>query len=190
MNSRPLTFVGDELDSGSLLTPLLFLLGKPSSLKSTINVKDIAVEPSDLDERLELRQQHFHAFWECWVNEYVRNLPPFKGSCGGKGSIKVGSVVLVQGEGTNRLQWPLGVIQAIHPGRDGLVRCVEVKTAKGLFTRPIQRMHSLEMIDHPTLSDVRSIDARNDTVSDVTCPEPPKPFVSRYGRKITKPDRL
>ena len=193
VNSRPLTFVGDELDSGSPLTPSLFLLGRPSSLKSPINVKDIVVEPSDLNERLELRQQLFHAFWECWVNEYVRNLPPFKGSCGSKGSIKVGSVVLVQGEGTNRLQWPLGVIQAIHPGRDGLVRCVEVKTAKGLFTRPIQRIHNFEMIDDPcvpTLSDVRSIDANNDTVSDVTCPEPPKPVVSRYGRTITKPDRL
>ena len=33
----------------------------------------------------------------------------------------------------------------IHPGKDGLVRAVKLKTAKGLITRPIQKLHDLEV---------------------------------------------
>ena len=59
----------------------------------------------------------------------------------------MGSVILIRGEGSNRLQWPMGIVHRVYPGRDGLVRTVQVKTTKGLLTRPIQRIHDLEMTD-------------------------------------------
>ena len=41
----------------------------------------------------------------------------------------------------------MGIVHRVYPGRDGLVRTVQVKTTKGLLTRPIQRIHDLKMTD-------------------------------------------
>ena len=61
----------------------------------------------------------------------MRNLPPCHGSAA-KGNLEEGSVVLIREGGTPRLQWPLGVVTKMFPGRDGIVRAVELKTSKGL----------------------------------------------------------
>ena len=83
-------------------------------------------------------------FWSVWMDEYVRNLPPYKGNAQSR-DLKVGSVVLIEGEG-NRIDWPLGLVHSIHPGRDGLSRAITLRTQKGLITRPIQRLHDLELL--------------------------------------------
>ena len=84
----------------------------------------------------------------------------------------MGYVILIRGEGSKRLQWPMGIVHRVYPGRDGLVRTVEVKTTKGLLTRPIQRIHDLEMTD----STFESTESPN--------------RVSQYGRKMKLPSRL
>jgi hypothetical protein len=38
------------------------------------------------------------------------------------------------------LQWPLGRIHAVHPGPDGVIRVVSVKSARGVFKRPINEV--------------------------------------------------
>ena len=47
-----------------------------------------------------------------------------------------------------RLQWPIGMIVNVYPGRDGLIRSVDVKTRRGVINRSIQRLHDLEMNSH------------------------------------------
>ena len=37
----------------------------------------------------------------------------------------------------------------MYPGGDGKVRRVDVRTAKGIFCRPIQRLHKLEVCVSP-----------------------------------------
>ena len=147
MNSRPLTFVGDELDSGSPLTPSHFLLGGSPHLKQNLNSEDMSVTQEDLIQKNKLCCHISDQFWVRWIDEYIKNLRTSVAQPASKKCVQVGSVVLVRGEGTNRLQWPLGVVQAVYPGRDGLVRTVEVKTAKGKFVRPIQRIYSLELVN-------------------------------------------
>ena len=61
------------------------------------------------------------------------------------GYVQVGSLVLVQGETRHRLSWPIGVVKQVFPGRDGVVRAVDIKTSKGLLTHSIQRLHVLEI---------------------------------------------
>ena len=46
VSSRPLTFVGDELDSGSPLTPFHILLGRPRGFKPTIESDNPVIEPT------------------------------------------------------------------------------------------------------------------------------------------------
>ena len=36
-------------------------------------------------------------------------------------------------------------VDKVHPGKDGLVRTATVKALKGVFNRPVQRLHKLEI---------------------------------------------
>ena len=57
-----------------------------------------------------------------------------------------GKVVLIHSE-TLRNQWKLGVIIQLHPGKDGLVRSVTLRTTKGnLISRPIEKLYPLEVL--------------------------------------------
>ena len=79
-----------------------------------------------------------------WHNEYIRNLPPLtrkNNNC----NIAVGSIVLIKQEGKPRIEWPLALILKLIPGRDGLIRAVQLKTASGTFTRAIKKLVHLEM---------------------------------------------
>ena len=51
-----------------------------------------------------------------------------------------GDLVLLQESGTAPTKWPLGRILETHPGKDDLVRVVTVKTAQGIYTRPISKI--------------------------------------------------
>ena len=43
------------------------------------------------------------------------------------------------------LQQPIGLVVNVYPGRDGLIRSVDVKTKQGIFKRSIQTLHDLEI---------------------------------------------
>ena len=89
--------------------------------------------------------QRLEHFWNVWRKDYIANLTPvvkgFKQKC----NLVVGSTVLVKEDNMPRLQWPIGVIVKVYPGRDGLIRSVDVKTKKGVINRSIQRLHDLEI---------------------------------------------
>lgn len=56
-------------------------------------------------------------------------------------------MVLLKEENTSPLQWPLGHIKQIYPGKDGLVRVVDV-TAKGnIYKRPLLKLAKLPISD-------------------------------------------
>ena len=60
-------------------------------------------------------------------------------------SLAVGSIVLIKEEGKPRIEWPLALILKLIPGRDGLIRAVQLKTARGNFTRAIKKLVRLEI---------------------------------------------
>ena len=59
--------------------------------------------------------------------------------------MSVGDAVLIKSEDKNKGKWPLAIIQAIYPGRDGLVCGVQLQTGKGLLKRPVQHLYPLEL---------------------------------------------
>ena len=141
INSRPLTVIDD--DKLTPLTPAHFLSGRPAGLRP---------EPYDLEttpaEQKLLLDQKLDCFWKRWSTEYVRELPYCRSSkstgSDRAGTITEGSYTLVREDNVPRMQWPVGVIMKVFPGRDGLIRAVEVKTKTGTRTRPVQRLHVLE----------------------------------------------
>ena len=143
LNSRPLTFVGDTLEDGEILTPSHFLIGR--KVMSKPNLENDSFKYEDLVSRWEAQNDALEEFWSVWSNVYLRNLPPFKGPVTQR-PIETGEIVLIKEEGYPRLQWPLGRVQRVFPGIDEHTRAVELKTKKGILVRPIQKLHSLEVI--------------------------------------------
>ena len=50
-------------------------------------------------------------------------------------------------ENVPRGSWPLGLVQEVNVGRDGLVRSARVKTKTTILTRPITKIVTLECDD-------------------------------------------
>ncbi|XP_063601659.1 uncharacterized protein LOC134777731 [Penaeus indicus] len=115
VNSRPLTFVGDEPDVSNPLTPSHFLIGRNAGLQLEISDQPSYVTGKDLIIRESVRQQQLDRFWKLWSNDYLRNLPPavkgFVPNC----NVKKGAVVLVREDHVSRLKWPLGVVTEVFP---------------------------------------------------------------------------
>ena len=55
-------------------------------------------------------------------------------------NISIGDVVLLVDKSMARGQWKLGIIEDVLPGRDGLVRSVNVRTSAGNYNRPITKL--------------------------------------------------
>ena len=48
--------------------------------------------------------------------------------------------LVLREENTTPLHWPTAVIIDVHPGKDGIVRVVTLRTPRGTFKRPITKI--------------------------------------------------
>lgn len=168
VNSRPLTTVGDSPDSLTPLTPNHFLIGRTHSFQPVVDIGlKQPITSSDLRAREQRRLQLLQTFWSVWSSDYLRNLPPTLNRFKKHGDLKQGSVVMIKEDNLPRMKWPLGVVLEMYPGRDNVCRSVRVRTAKGIFVRPIQRLYDLEISqDHALVSAHKRSDVQR-TPSDV-----------------------
>ena len=149
INSRPLTrLYGNPGDEGPI-TPSHFLLEQP--LKS--HQQDDFAKPlsaTELSHRYYARQLSLSKFWRKFREQYITNLPPVVRKHKRGNTVAVGDLVLIREENFgSRLNWPLARVVKLHPGRDGLIRSVDVKTSKSIICRPIQKLHKLEVSEIP-----------------------------------------
>ena len=54
---------------------------------------------------------------------------------------------MLQESGTVPAQWPVGRVIWTHPGCDNLVRVVTLKTARGVYKRPVSKVAVLLPVD-------------------------------------------
>ena len=146
INSRPLTYSSvDEPDR--LITPNHFLLGRMVHEKLSLDDFDDSSQAESLRSSSAARVTALEQFWEIWQGSYLKELPVLVSRFRARGAPPVGSVVLVHDGSLPRAQWPLGVIECCHRGRDGRIRAVDLKTAKGRISRPVQALLDLEVTD-------------------------------------------
>ena len=148
VNSRPLTFVGDEIQSSNPLTPNHFLSCKVLSYQGGVIEDHEAVSAGALSLREKVCRQRLDSFWQVWRTEYLRNLPLCVPKFKERGSLTVVSVVLIHEYRQPRLQWEVGVVIEVLPGKDQKVRSVKLHTRNGIKLRSIQRLHMLEYLSH------------------------------------------
>ena len=58
-------------------------------------------------------------------------------------------MVLLTDENKPPLHWPLGRIVAIFTGNDDICRAVKVRTAKGVYNRPVVKLRRLPIDPAP-----------------------------------------
>ncbi|RUA04970.1 MAG: hypothetical protein DSY43_05555 [Gammaproteobacteria bacterium] len=139
INSRPLTFIGDDIRDGRVITPALLAIGRDLG-----SVPDEPVREVSLDERYYYQQQLQNHFWDRWMREYLPSLTVRQKWTEEMKPLKENDVVLITDDNVSRGHWRLGKVVQTFPGTDGLTRTVRILTKRGLVNRPVQRLHLLE----------------------------------------------
>lgn len=137
MNSRPLVPMTEDPNDFSALTPAHFIIGSTMHSVPSPNVCDIP--RSRLDHYHQL-QQLYQQFWHHWRTEYLQELQKDTRSRQPNTAISPGRLVVIVDEFQHPVRWPLARIEAVHPGADGLVRVVSLRTPKGIIKRPVTKI--------------------------------------------------
>ncbi|KAJ8018051.1 hypothetical protein HOLleu_44175 [Holothuria leucospilota] len=144
INSRPLTYVGTDVNDPAPLSPSHFLLGRTISCQPETGQETVTTR-QDLVDRSLLCKHRADLFWERWKNDYLRNLPPAIQKFKAKNNLEIGSVVLIKEDRRPRMKWDLGVVLEMFRGCDNLVRSVRLRTPTGVIIRPIQKLCYMEL---------------------------------------------
>ena len=137
INSRPITYIGDDVRDGMHLTPAHLLIGRP--LGQMPRISDQSESNLSLQKRFLYRRR--------WMKEYLLNLNVRKRWLSERKRLHVGDVVLVAEGKTPRGKWIIAKVVELYTGRDGLVRNVKLKTTKGHLNRSVHKLHLLEVAE-------------------------------------------
>jgi len=141
INSRPLTYIGDDIRDGRVITPALLAIGRdlgntPDDVPKPVKLK--------LSDRYRYQQRLQNHFWSRWLQEYLPSLTIRQKWTKEEIPLKEKDVVLVSEDNISRGKWRLGKVAETFPGKDGRTRTVKVLTKKGMINRPVQKLHLLE----------------------------------------------
>jgi hypothetical protein len=106
------------------------------------------IENDDLRKRAKHLLKCKEALWKCWSQEYLRTLRErHRNQVGSKGALPaVGDVVILKTDEKNRGEWPLGIIEELIMGKDGVIRVAKVHAGKGRLERAVQHLFPLELL--------------------------------------------
>ncbi len=139
LNSRPLVKVDNDIDNLNILTPSHFLVGEviTSPPETTQEIQ------LSLKSRWDIVQKMKLCFWKRWHLDYLSSLQGRTKWKTMETNFKIGDIVILKEDNVPPAVWPLGKIVATHPGKDGVVRVVSIKTKKGIFKRSIVKLCAL-----------------------------------------------
>ena len=145
LNNRPLSYIEDDLQN-PILTPnsLMFIMFVSSNVLP--EMESHRVDDRDLRKRAKFLKRCKDAVWKRWTNEYVQGLRERHIMLKGKTlSLSVGDVVIIKSDERNRGEWPLGIVEQLYQGKDGVVRAVKLRAGKSFVERPVQHLYPLEL---------------------------------------------
>ena len=142
VNNRPLTANSDDIEDLEVLTPNHFLIGRNFSNNSHLG----DIRSNDVCSRKRWRQVQYisEQFWKRCLREYLPTLTRRTKWTTQAKPLRVGDLVMLQEDNTKRGSWPLGRIENVYPGSDGVIRIVDVRTKTGVYKRPAMKIYPLE----------------------------------------------
>ncbi|XP_055714369.1 uncharacterized protein LOC129808610 [Phlebotomus papatasi] len=148
LNSRPISPLSEDPNELTALTPGHFLIGRP--LNSIPDYELTNLSPHALT-RWQLCQKVLQHFADRWRQEYLHTLQRRSKWSETHDNLGVGDIVIIC-EKTSSHSYPLGIIERLHPGKDGRCRVVTIRTARGTFTRAIQNISKMPIEGLPPSS--------------------------------------
>ena len=136
LNSRPFVPLNNDEDGMEALTPGHFLIGRP--LKAIPDVSPSL--PMSILKRWQLCKALLRHFWKRWSSEYVTHISRFTKWQYPSRNMQVGDLVVVREDSPITNKWPLARVIGIYPGQDDKVRVATIKTANGVYTRPVVKL--------------------------------------------------
>ena len=140
VNNRPIIAVSDDPADFAALTPNPLLLQRATQLPPGVFVSE------DKFSRRQWRKVQFLVdhYWKRWIREYLPALQRRPKWVKSIKNVQAGDLVLIAEDNVVRNKWPLGRVVEVFTGQDGGVRSARIKTANGVFHRPITKICPLE----------------------------------------------
>lgn len=138
LNSRPLYPITDLPNDLTCLTPAHFIIGTAITELPEPNVLDVS------ESRLNVYQkiiQFKQRFWKQFYFSYLSELQTRNKWLQVQNNLNIGDLVLIKDEACPPTSWALGRITSVYTNKtDGLCRSVKIRTSKGEFTRPVNKV--------------------------------------------------
>ena len=175
LNSRPLTYLYDEVDEA--LTPSHLAVGRRlvSDVLNFDRPDEVKQTPESLNARYRYFQTIIDHYWKRFSKEYLlelhqHHLNSHKGNYDDLGEQLLGDVVLIKDDATKRNVWKKGRVDELVRGADGKVRGAVLKvnspTGKSsTIRRPVQKLIPLEV--QRSSNDAELLSTSNPLVSPV-----------------------
>jgi hypothetical protein len=120
------------------ITPAHFLIGGPLLLVPEV---DLSNKNINTLRKLRYVQTLMQTFWKCWSREYLPQLQVRGHWLAKTEQMKIGDIVIIKEECVTPGKWKIGKILKTHPGSDGIIRVVTLKTSKGNeLKRPVVKL--------------------------------------------------
>lgn len=137
LNSRPLCPLSSDPNDLSVLTPGHFLTLEPLSALPDSDLSHLKLNTLS---RWQLMQRLHQDFWSRWKNEYLHTLQQRNKWYLHAPAPKVGDLVVIVNDLLPPLKWKMARIKETHPGADGVIRVVTLRTAEGTLKRPLVKV--------------------------------------------------
>ncbi|XP_067937085.1 uncharacterized protein [Watersipora subatra] len=124
VNNRPLTGTNLSNPEEPIATPNRLL-----TMKTPLLAPPPGHFPADdlyCNKRWKVSQAIADEFWRAWRTEYVATMITRQKWIDVQRNVKVGDIVMVIDDNAARCDWKVGTVSSVFPGKDGLVRQVDI----------------------------------------------------------------
>ncbi|XP_071582174.1 uncharacterized protein [Temnothorax nylanderi] len=137
LNSRPISPLSDDPSDYTALTPGHFLIGRPLTSVPEESVLEINANRLSRWQHVQLMLEQI---WRSWSSDYLHSLQQRVKWTESHDNPKVDELVLLKSNLLPPSKWELARILQVHPGLDGRVRVVTLRTANSELKRPITQI--------------------------------------------------
>ena len=137
LNSRPLIPMTTDPEDMNVLTPGHFLILRAPVAVADPDLTNLNENRISHWQKIQQKVQHF---WKSWRQDYLQTLQQRTKWNQEKSSIKIGDMCVIKEDNLPPMKWMLGRIIKLHPGSDGAVRVVTLRTERGECQRPIVKV--------------------------------------------------
>ena len=120
--------------------------GLPITCEDLLRPTGLPRDPMSLNLSCDPRKRYqqvqtvVNNWWRIWLLHFAPNLQKRSKWYKVRENASVGDIVVVIDPEISRSKWQMGIIENVFPGKDGLVRSVNVRTRTGTYDRPITKL--------------------------------------------------